>query len=187
MSEEKNNNISLGTVSAGKGGEMGSTSLLVAISENGVIGANNQLPWHLPADLKYFKNLTWGLPVIMGRKTFESIGKPLPGRQNIVVTTNKEWKANGVTVVHTTEQALQQTNEVSVKEIFIIGGAQIFAATLPVANRIYLTRIHHHFDGDIFFDPIKDKPNNWKLARETVGTVDEKNKWPHSFQVWERR
>ena len=161
-------------------------SLLVAISENGVIGKNNTLPWHLPADLKYFKNLTWGMPVVMGRKTFESIGKPLPGRQNIVLSTQPQWQAPGTTTAPSLTQAIQIAEAAAVKEIFIIGGAQLFEAALPVANRIYLTRIHQHFEGDVFFDPVAAQGHQWKLVKENAGVVDEKNKWPHSFQVWER-
>src|SRR5687767_2553218 len=118
-------------------------SLLVAASENNVIGKDNRLPWHLPSDLKYFKNLTWGMPIVMGRKTFESIGKPLPGRKSIVITRNRDWSVKDVATVHGIEEAVQLSKSYGVKEIFLIGGAAVFASAMPSARRLYLTRIHH--------------------------------------------
>ncbi len=159
-------------------------SLLVAADENNVIGKNNQLPWHLPSDLRYFKNTTWGMPVLMGRKTFESIGKPLPGRQSIVITRNKEWKYEGVEVVHSLEDAIKKAEVLGVKEIFVIGGAEIFQAAFPQAQRLYLTRIHHSFNGDVFFTGMKE--GEWKQVKNRFCSADEKNAYDHSFQVWER-
>jgi dihydrofolate reductase len=158
-------------------------SFLVAADEGNVIGKNNQLPWHLPNDLKYFKNLTWGLPIVMGRKTYESIGKPLPGRTNIVITRNQGYKADGIEVVHTIEQAIQVAHAKGAKEIFIIGGAEIFRSLFNEADRIYLTRIHHRFEGDVFF-PALDQ--NWQLVKQQPFSADEKNGWDHTFQVWEK-
>ena len=160
-------------------------SLLLAADENDVIGKDNALPWHLPNDLKYFKNLTWGMPILMGRKTYESIGKPLPGRRNIVITRNKDWKAENIDVVDSIEGALEVAKQSDVKEIFIIGGAEIFNTVLPKANRVYLTRIHHQFDGDVFFPSLEEK--QWKLVTEKFCPADEKNKYLHTFQVWERK
>jgi dihydrofolate reductase len=160
-------------------------SLLVAADEANVIGKDNTLPWHLPNDLKYFKNKTWGMPIVMGRKTFESIGKPLQGRTNIVLTRNRDWKSDGVTVVHTMEGAETIANESAVKELFIIGGAEIFNSIFNRADRIYITRIHHTFEGDVFF-PVLDE-NVWQLSKETHCTADEKNAYPHTFQLWERK
>src|SRR5215204_5651553 len=100
-------------------------SLLVAASENNVIGKDNQLPWHLPNDLKYFKNQTWGMPILMGRKTFESIGKALPGRKSIVITRSGDWKREGVEVVHSIEESVERAKQFGAKEIFVIGGAEI--------------------------------------------------------------
>jgi dihydrofolate reductase len=160
-------------------------SLLLAAAENNVIGKDNKLPWHLPNDLKYFKNLTWGMPVIMGRKTYESFGKPLRGRRNIVITRNKDWKAEGVEVVNSMEEAIELAKESAVKEIFIIGGGEIFKSSLPKADRIYLTRIYHSFDGDAFFPEI-DK-SKWQLTKERRCEADEKNAYAHSFQAWERK
>jgi dihydrofolate reductase len=159
-------------------------SLLVAISENNVIGKNNKLPWHLPEDLKYFKNTTWAMPIIMGRKTFESIGIPLPGRTNIVITRNKKWKGDGVKIVHDLDQARKTGEDLDVKEIFVIGGAEIFKTSLPQADRIYLTRIHQNFEGDAFFPSI-DK--SWELISNRDNLPDEKNMYACSFQIWERR
>ncbi|MDB5250916.1 MAG: dihydrofolate reductase [Flaviaesturariibacter sp.] len=159
-------------------------SLLVAADETNVIGIANKLPWHLPADLTYFKNLTWGLPIVMGRKTFDSIGKPLPGRTSIVITRNRDWRHDGVVTVHSVDDAIARAEELAVKEIFVIGGAEIFHAALPKAFRIYLTRIGHRFEGDVFFPAVT--PPEWTLVRETAGVVDDRNQYPHRFQVWER-
>ena len=160
-------------------------SLLVAADENNVIGKDNQLPWHLPDDLKYFKNQTWAMPVLMGRKTFESIGKALPGRKNIVITRNDSWSHEGAYVVHTIEEAIQLAGTFSVNEIFVIGGAEIFKTTFPLANRIYLTRIHHTFKGDAFFPALPEA--DWKLVSKRICEADDKNAYAHTFQVWERQ
>jgi dihydrofolate reductase len=160
-------------------------SLLLAADENNVIGKDNQLPWHLPNDLKYFKNQTWAMPILMGRKTFESIGKPLQGRKSIVVTRNKEWKHDGVEVVHSVAQAIEKAKEFGVKEIFVIGGAEIFQTAFEQANRVYLTRIHHQFDGDAYFPNVSEK--DWSLVQSRFCAADEKNKYDHTFQVWERK
>jgi dihydrofolate reductase len=158
-------------------------SLLLAADQSNVIGLNNQLPWHLPNDLKYFKNLTWGMPIVMGRKTFESIGKPLPGRRSIVITRNQDWNEANVEVVHSIREAVELAGA-SVKEIFVIGGAEIFNTVLEDASRIYLTRIHHRFEGDVYFKGIDQQ--HWKLSRKVDCDADEKNRYKHSFEVWER-
>nr|AIA15954.1 Dihydrofolate reductase [uncultured bacterium] len=160
-------------------------SLLLAASENNVIGKDNGLPWHLPDDLKYFKNLTWGLPILMGRKTFDSIGKPLPGRKSIVITRDRDWRHEGVEVVHSIEEAIDKAKTLGAKEIFVIGGAEIFKSSLPVANRIYLTRIHHVFDGDVFFPEIDAE--RWSCTSERFCAADEKNAYDHTYHVWERK
>src|ERR1700749_808079 len=126
-------------------------SLLVAADENNVIGKDNKLPWHLPDDLKYFRNQTWAMPILMGRKTFESIGRPLPGRKSIVITRSNDWKKENGLVVHSVEEAVEEAKNLGVKEIFVIGGAEIFQTSFERSNRIYLTRIHHKFEGDRFF------------------------------------
>ena len=160
-------------------------SFIVAAAENNVIGKDNQLPWHLPSDMKYFKNQTWGMTVIMGRKSLESLGKPLQGRKNIVVTRNKEWQQEGTEVAHSINEAIDLAKETGVNEIFIIGGAEIFKEAMPFANRIYLTRIHHHFDGDAYFPEVSDA--EWTLVQSRFCDADEKNQYPHTFQVWERK
>ena len=165
-------------------GTGGLISLLVAADENNVIGKDNKLPWHLPNDLKYFKNLTWAMPIVMGRKTFESIGKPLRGRKNIVLTRNKEWKKDETTAVEKLEDALEIAQTQGVKEVFIIGGAEVFISSFEMANRIYLTRIHHQFEGDVFFPAIDE--HEWKLISNYKCSPDEKNLYSHSFQLWER-
>lgn len=159
-------------------------SLLLAASENNVIGRDNQLPWHLPDDLKYFKNLTWGLPILMGRKTFDSIGKPLPGRKSIVITRDRDWQCKGVEVVHSIDDAIAKAEEVGAREIFVIGGAEIFHSSLPLARRIYLTRIHHHFEGDVFFPPIDT--SEWECTSSRFIASDEKNAFDHTYEVWDR-
>ncbi|MDQ3278031.1 MAG: dihydrofolate reductase [Bacteroidota bacterium] len=161
------------------------TSLLLAASKNNVIGKNNQLPWHLPNDLKYFKNLTWGLPILMGRKTFDSIGKPLPGRKSIVITRNSDWQHDGVEVVHSIAEAVRKAETLGAKEIFVIGGAEIFNAALPDAGRIYLTRIHQDFEGDVFFPAIDE--HQWQRTSDRFCAADEKNPYDHTYEIWERR
>jgi dihydrofolate reductase len=160
-------------------------SFIVAASKNNVIGKDNKLPWCLPTDMRYFKNITWGMPVIMGRKSFESLGKPLKGRTNIVVTRNKEWKAEDVEVVPSIDRAITFATQTDAKEIFIIGGAEIFRSALPSADRIYLTLVHGNFDGDAFF-PEMEK-NEWTLVSNRDCAADEKNAYALSFQVWERK
>ncbi len=160
------------------------TSIIVAASENNVIGKDNRLPWHLPADLKYFKNITWALPIIMGRRTFESIGKSLPGRHNIVITRNKDYKAKGATIVSNLNEAIKAAETNDVKEMFIIGGAELFNTMIDLAQRIYLTRVHANIDGDVYFPPLNK--DEWKLVSEKHMDADEKNEYALSFQVWEK-
>ena len=160
-------------------------SFIVAASENNVIGKDNRLPWHLPTDMRYFKNITWGMPVIMGRKSFDALGKPLNGRKNIVITRNKNWKASGVQVVQSIDKAIVLASQTDAKEIFITGGAEIFRAALPSADKIYLTRVHGNFDGDAFFPELNEE--EWKLTRRFDCEPDEKNAYALSFQVWERK
>jgi len=160
-------------------------SFIVAASENNVIGKNNKLPWYLPTDMKYFKNVTWGMPVVMGRKSFEALGEALKGRTNIVVTRNKNWRANGVQAVQSIDQAITLAAQTDAKEIFIIGGGEIFRAALPSADRIYLTRVHENFDGDAFFPELNEE--DWKLVSSRECSHDEKNSYALSFEVWERK
>ena len=160
-------------------------SAIVAMSENRVIGRNNQLPWHLPADLKHFKAITTGHPILMGRKTYESIGKPLPNRTNFVITRDASFQAPGCIVVTSLEAALQQAAELQAKELFIIGGAQIYQQAMPIIQRLYLTIVHQQFEGDAFF-PEFDAQKQWKLREETRHDADERNACAMSFQMYER-
>jgi dihydrofolate reductase len=159
-------------------------SHLVAASENNVIGKNNQLPWNLPNDFKFFKNKTWGMPVVMGRKTYESMEKELKGRINIVVTTNKEWKRENVIVVSSIEEGINKAEETDCKEIFIIGGGEIFKQSMDIATRLYITRVHATVDGDTFYPSI-DK-GKWKLISEDPHPADEKHQFAYTFQLWEK-
>src|SRR5688500_13136490 len=128
-------------------------SLVVAMTENRVIGQNNAIPWHLPEDLKFFKRITMGKPIIMGRNTFESIGKPLPGRDNIVITRNPDYHVDGVHVVSSVQEAVELAGQLTAPdleaEMMVIGGQQIFELTLPIADRIYLTELHTKIPGDV--------------------------------------
>lgn len=161
-------------------------SLVVAASENNVIGKNNQLLWHLPKDMKFFKNTTWGMPVVMGRRTFESMGsKPLSGRTNIVITRKPGWKAEGVSVVNGVDAAAALANELGYKEIFIIGGGEIYLIAFDRANKIYMTRVHAEIEGDTYF-PVIEK-NDWNLVSNTDNPADDKHAYAFSFQLWERK
>jgi len=157
-------------------------SLVVAVSENNMIGKNNQLLWHLPNDLKFFKNTTWGGVVIMGRKTFESVNKPLPGRTNIVITKQPDWNAENVIVASSISDAIQKAKNLNFKEIFIIGGGEIYKESLSIAHKIYLTRVHTSIEGDTFFPALQSE--EWKLMSNKDFTADEKHAFGYSFQVW---
>ncbi|MCZ2258256.1 dihydrofolate reductase [Sporosarcina sp. G11-34] len=157
-------------------------SLLVAHDQNRVIGANNDLPWHIPEDLAYFKKMTMGKAMVMGRKTYESIGRPLPGRLNIVVTRNKDFSAEGVIVVHELNEAIEKA-KVHNEEIMIIGGAEIFRLTLEMADRLYITLIQKTFEGDTFFPSYS---NEWELTSTSEEKMTEDG-IPFSFLVYERK
>jgi len=160
-------------------------SIIVAASENNVIGIQNRLPWNLPADLQYFKNTTWAMPIIMGRKTFESMGQPLKGRQNIVITRQKDYSYPGITVVTSIDEAIAEAEKQEVNEIFITGGTEIFLQAFPKVNRIYITRIHAQIEGDAYFPEINK--DEWELKRSEPHEADEKNSLPYTFEVWERK
>lgn len=154
-------------------------TVIVAVSENNVIGKDNRLAWNLPADLRHFRKITMGHHVIMGRKTFESIGKPLEGRKNLIITRNKEYKAVGCKIFHTIEDALNYCDKAKEKEVFFIGGAQIFETIIPYASRIHLTRIYEQFEGDTHFPPLD--PTIWKTTIYEKHHADEKNPHDYSF------
>lgn len=159
-------------------------SIVVAVAENQVIGKDNRLLWRLSNDMKFFKNLTMGGVLVMGRKTFESIGKALPGRINIVITRQKDWKSEQVTVVEDIDMALKKAGAER-KEIFIIGGGEIYHQTIEIADRIYLTRVHTNIEGDTFFPKLNE--SIWELKDRQDYPADEKNEYNHSIEVWERR
>lgn len=158
-------------------------TLIVAAAENNAIGKDNQLLWHLPNDLKFFKNTTWGMPVIMGRKTFESVNKTLPGRFNIVITRQADWKAENVIVATDLEDALKKAAETNCREAFIIGGGEIYKQTIERASRIYITRVHTEMEADTFFPAIDEQ--KWNLISNQQMEADEKHAFAYSFQTWE--
>jgi dihydrofolate reductase len=159
-------------------------SAITAVAENNVIGKDNALPWRLPADMRYFKNTTMGHAVIMGRKTYDSFGKALPGRTNIVVTTRSSLALPDAVVVHSVEEAVTKAREIEPSEAFVLGGAQIYGEMLPVTDRIYLTRIFESFEGDAFFPRLES--GDWELVSEDSHEPDEKNRYAYSFQLWKR-
>lgn len=163
-------------------------SLLVAMSRNRVIGRDNALPWHLPEDLKFFKRVTMGKPVVMGRTTYDSIGKPLVDRDNIVITRNPDFEADGVHIVNSVEEALALSVQLAAPEqdpeIMVIGGGQIFDQTLPIAHRIYLTQINADIEGDVYF-PAFSREQWIEVARENMPAT-EKNPFTWSFLILER-
>ncbi|MBL7765304.1 MAG: dihydrofolate reductase [Chitinophagaceae bacterium] len=163
-------------------------SIVVAASDNHVIGVNNQLPWHLPADLKIFKTLTMGHPIIMGRKTFESIGRPLPGRDNLVITRNENFQPEGVILLNSLESAMAYCSMKQYDQVFIIGGATIYqqAMELDIVHTIYLTRVHTQVQsGSAFLDPLS--PSKWKLESSVHHDRDEKNAFDFTFEVYQHQ
>jgi dihydrofolate reductase len=158
-------------------------SLIVAMAENRVIGRDNQLPWRLPADLKHFKQLTLGKPVVMGRHTWESIGRPLPGRTNIVVTRDDTYRADGALVAHSIDDAMRLAGEA--EEVMIIGGATLYEQTIERADRIYLTLVHAEPDGDSRFPEID--PRAWRVMCNERLHADEKNPYDYDFTVLVQR
>ncbi len=157
-------------------------SLVVAASDNNVIGKNNQLLWHLPQDLKYFKNVTWAMPVVMGRKTFESLGKPLNGRYNIVITRKKDWQPEGVVVVNDLAAAYKAAEAADTREVFVLGGGEIYAQAINHAHKIHLTRVHANLEGDTYFPKLDA---SWKLQYAVDFPKDEKHAYPFTIEVWE--
>lgn len=154
-------------------------SIIVAKSQNNAIGKDNQLLWHLPQDMRHFKQMTLGHHMIMGRKTFESIGKPLPGRELIVVTRNPDYQVPGCKIVGSIEEALDWAEQAGETEVLIAGGEQIYRAMLPVADKIYLTEVKTVLEGDTFF-PELDK-NEWKEIKRTAHPADEQHAYAYNF------
>ena len=151
------------------------------MSKNQVIGKNNRLPWSLPADLAYFKNLTMGHPVIMGRKTFESLGRPLQGRENIIVTTNAQYQQPGCKIFHSLDESLAFS---SGKQVFVIGGAQVYRQFMPHADRLYITLVNQIIAGDSFFPDIN--PAGWRLLSQTKGEKSAENPYDFSFLIYDK-
>ncbi len=161
-------------------------NLVVAASENNVIGKDNRLLWNLPNDTAFFKNITWGMPVIMGRKTLESLGKPLKGRTNIVITSNSEFSpGNGIIVAHSIEEAVKESEKTDAKECYVIGGGEIYKLALPHADRIYLTRVHTVIQGDTLFPTLNEK--EWQMVNSTTFKADDKHAYSYSFETRQRK
>lgn len=159
-------------------------SMVVAATENDVIGRDNGMPWHLPDDLKYFKARTMGKPMLMGRKTFESIGKPLPGRTSLVMTRDAAWRGpEGVVVVRSLDEALEWAR--NAPELCVVGGAEVFRLAWPFARRLFLTRIHAQIPGDTFFPKID--PAEWRETERTEHSADDRHAYPLSFITLERQ
>jgi dihydrofolate reductase len=167
-----------------------SVSLIAAVSENNVIGHKGRLPWHLPDDLQRFRKLTGGKTVIMGRKTYESLGQPLPNRRNIIVTRQEGYRAEGCEVVHSLEEALRKASAPSpqtpgMEEVFVIGGAELYRQALALAHRLYLTRVHAQVEGEVFFPEV-----DWLQWREVAREghpADRRHPYPFTFLEYERQ
>lgn len=156
-------------------------TLIAAVASNGVIGRNNELPWRLPADLSYFKRNTLGKPVLMGRKTFESLGRPLKDRENVILSRTLEVAPAGCVLMRTIDEAAEAYRD---QELMVIGGAEIYAATVANADRLLLTELAQPFDGDAYF-PEYDR-EEWRLVSREEGVIDERNAIPHAYCVYER-
>lgn len=160
-------------------------TLVVAASDNNVIGKDNQLLWHLPKDMRFFKNTTWGLPIVMGRKTFESLGsKVLPGRLNLILSNQKNIKTNGATLVHTLQDAVNIAAQQDYKQLMVIGGGQIYELALPLAQTIMLTRVHTTIEGDAFFPTLNE---DWVKKESTFYNIDEKHTYSFDIECWQRK
>ncbi|MEP7258802.1 MAG: dihydrofolate reductase [Flavitalea sp.] len=159
-------------------------NLVVAAAANNVIGKNNQLLWNLPNDMLFFKNVTWGMPVIMGRKSYESLGKPLKGRTNIVVSRRKDLVIGGATVVTSLDEAYVAAALEDVKQCHVIGGGEIYREAMPIATRIFMTRVHALLDGDTLFPTIDQVM--WKRVSYDDHTKDARHAYDYTFEVWER-
>lgn len=158
---------------------------MVAMAENRVIGRDGALPWHLPADFKRLKRLTIGHTLVMGRKTFDSIGKPLPGRRSIVLTRDPAWHHPGVDVAHRFDDALAMAAAAGEDEIFVFGGAGVFRRALPRADRLYQTLVHAEVEGDVYFPPFD--PADWQLVEDQRHPADPRHAYDYSFRRFERR
>lgn len=157
-------------------------SCILAVSENGVIGRAGDLPWHLPADLRRFKALTMGHPIVMGRRTYESVGRLLPGRTTVVLSRDPGYEVEGAVMARSLDDALERLS--GEEEVFIVGGEAVFREALPRARRLHLTRVHARVEGDVFFP--EDELERWELRSDEPHPADEEHRHPYSFRVYER-
>ena len=160
-------------------------SLVVAASNNNIIGKDNRLLWSLPEDMRHFKNTTWAMPVVMGRKTFESFKKPLPGRKNIVLSNQKGLKIEGAIVLNSMKDVEFLVKEMDVKELMVIGGGEIYKMYYPKANKVYMTRVDTVIEGDTLFPVMEEK--EWKLISSVKNNADAKHAFNYTFELWERK
>jgi len=158
-------------------------SMIVAMAENRAIGKDNDLLWHLPDDFKHFKSVTMGKPILMGRKTYESIGKPLPGRENIVITRDDSYSADGTTLVNSIPEALEASKQYD--EVMVIGGASFYEQMLPMANRLYITVVYGTFDADVFFPDFN--LDEWDVVEQTEHEADERHAYAFSFITYQKK
>lgn len=159
-------------------------SQIVAISENRVIAIEGKLPWHLPADLKYFKDTTWGHHILMGRKNYEAEGRILKGRTNIIITRRENYKVNGAYVFSTIEKGIEFARQNGEKELFVVGGGEIYKQTLSQTDKLYITVVHKTFDGDTFYPEIDAK--DWNKISERMYIADDKNPVDHTYFIYEK-
>jgi dihydrofolate reductase len=157
-------------------------AIIVAMDEHRLIGKNNDLPWKLSADLQFFRRTTMGKPIVMGRNTHESIGRPLPGRQNIVITSQADYQAEGCDVVNSLENALALCRDA--EEVMVMGGASLYEQTVALADKLYLTRVHANLDGDTWFPEWSER--DWQLISSEPHQADEKNQYDYSFELYQR-
>jgi dihydrofolate reductase len=162
-------------------------SIIVAVAENGVIGADGGIPWQLPGDQAHFKQLTLGRCIVMGRGTHESIGRLLPGRSTIVVSRNHEYRVEGALVAGSLESAIRMAIDRGDEEVFVVGGAALYCEALPLADRLHLTRVHADVPGDVHFpDPSERQAEGWKLIHQVAHGADVRNEYAYTIQLWER-
>ncbi|WP_079530077.1 dihydrofolate reductase [Halobacillus hunanensis] len=159
-------------------------SFVFAMDKNQLIGKDNDLSWYIPNDFKFFKETTWDETIIMGRKTFDSFGKPLPNRKHIILTSREEYEVEGCEIIHSIDEIIKLNQTYPEKEWFVIGGGVLFEAMLPYADRMYMTYIDHAFEGDAYFPPYEEA--DWRLVKETKGIKDEKNPYDYYFRIYDR-
>jgi len=160
-------------------------SIIVAASENNIIGKDNKLLWKLPNDLAFFKNTTWGMPMVMGRKTYESLSKFLAGRTNIVITRNEGWKPDGAVVVSSLEEGIREAEKEDVNECFVIGGGEVYRQAIKITDKVYLTRVHTVVEGDTSFPELD--PGIWMLEKSLSFAADDRHAFAYDFQTWIRK